>query len=200
MIDHAKVLLINHLIALQAVLPGSTIRLAMASASMTGMPRSLNMLETVLLPVATPPCNMDDYPGYERSLKVLKIESLVDRRERLSLNFAKKCLNHVKFSDMFPKNTSKIRSRGKEKFHVNMANTERYKHSAMPFLQRKLNENLFHPNKHSKDHSHKHCTMVNTGSMIHTLEQRLSISFNHTISHLRPLLKSLISSRSCIAD
>ena len=43
---------------------------------------------------------------------------------------------------MFPKNTSKIRSRGKEKFHVNMANTERYRHSAMPFLQRKLNENF----------------------------------------------------------
>ena len=40
--------------------------------------------------------------------------------------------------------TSKIRSRGKEKFHVNMANTEteRYKHSAKPFLQMKLNENL----------------------------------------------------------
>ena len=84
----------------------------------------------------------DDYPGYQRSLKVLKIESLVDRRERLSLSFAKKCLNHDKFSDMFPKNNSKIRSRGKEKFHVNMANTERYRHSAMPFLQRKLNENF----------------------------------------------------------
>ena len=53
----------------------------------------------------------DDYPGYQRSLKVLKIESLVDRRERLSLSFAKKCLNHDKFSNMFPKNTSKIRSR-----------------------------------------------------------------------------------------
>lgn len=48
----------SHLIALQAVLPGSTIRLAMASASMTGTPRSRNMLETVLLPVATPPCNI----------------------------------------------------------------------------------------------------------------------------------------------
>ena len=83
-----------------------------------------------------------DYPGYERSLKILNIESLQDRRERLSLNFAKKCLNHEKFSEMFPKNLSKIKSRGKERYHVNMANTERYKHSAMPFLQRKLNESL----------------------------------------------------------
>ena len=80
--------------------------------------------------------------GYERSLKILNIESLQDRRERLSLNFAKKCLNHEKFSEMFPKNLSKIKSRGKERYHVNMAKTERYKHSAMPFLQRKLNESL----------------------------------------------------------
>ena len=42
--------------ARQAVRPGSTIRRAMASASMTGTPRSRNMLDTVLLPVATPPC------------------------------------------------------------------------------------------------------------------------------------------------
>ena len=41
----------------------------------------------------------DNYPGYERSLKIRKLESLQDRRERLSLRFAKKCLNHEKFSD-----------------------------------------------------------------------------------------------------
>ena len=89
----------------------------------------------------------DNYPGYERSLKIRKLESLQDRRERLSLNFAKKCLNHEKFSDMFPKNKSTIRSRVKEKYHVNMAFTERYKHSAIPFLQRKLNDSAKIENK-----------------------------------------------------
>ena len=83
-----------------------------------------------------------DYKGYERSLKMLKIESLQDRRERLSLRFAKKCLNHEKFSDMFPKNQSTFKSRRKEMYHVNMANREIYKRSSIPFLQRKLNENL----------------------------------------------------------
>ena len=45
----------TYFIAFQARLPGSTIRRAMASASMTGTPRSRNMLEIVLFPVATPP-------------------------------------------------------------------------------------------------------------------------------------------------
>lgn len=51
----------SSLIALQAFLPGSTILLAMASASMTGTPRSLNMFDTVLLPVATPPVRPTKY-------------------------------------------------------------------------------------------------------------------------------------------
>ena len=58
------------------------------------------------------------------------------------MGFAKKCLNHEKFSDMFPKNQSTFKSRKKEKYHVNMANREIYKRSSIPFLQRKLNENL----------------------------------------------------------
>ena len=46
----------------------------------------------------------DDYQSYEKSLKVLKMEKLHERRERLSLSFAKKCLKHEKFSSMFPIN------------------------------------------------------------------------------------------------
>ena len=69
-------------------------------------------------------------------------ESLHVRRERLALKFAKKCLNQKKISDMFPKNLnhSNINIRNKEIFHVNHANTERYRNSTIPFLQRKLNE------------------------------------------------------------
>ncbi len=92
----------------------------------------------------------NDYQGYERSLKILKMEKLQERRERLSLSFAQKCLKHDKLSDMFPRsvNMSTIRMRNKEQYHVNKAKTERYRNSAIPFLQRKLNES-------AKDHRSK---------------------------------------------
>ena len=38
----------------------------------------------------------DDYQSYEKSLRVLKMERLHERRERLSLSFAEKCLKHEK--------------------------------------------------------------------------------------------------------
>ena len=84
----------------------------------------------------------NDYQGYEKSLKILKMEKLQERRERLSLSSAQKCLKHEKLSNMFPKsiNMSTIRMRVKEQYHVNKAKTERYRNSAIPFLQRKLNE------------------------------------------------------------
>ena len=45
---------------------------------------------------------------------------------------------------MFPKhlNQSNMSVRNFEKYHVNHARTERYKNGAIPFLQRKLNENI----------------------------------------------------------
>ena len=70
------------------------------------------------------------------------MEKLHERRERLSLSFAKKCLKHEKFSNMFPKNVngSVMKIRNKEKYFVNQARTERFKNSSITFLQRKLNE------------------------------------------------------------
>ena len=78
-----------------------------------------------------------DYHSYLKSLKILKMESLYDRRERLSLNFAQKCLKQNRLSDMFPKNlnNSNIIVRSKESFLVNHANTERYRKSAIPFCK-----------------------------------------------------------------
>ena len=38
----------------------------------------------------------NDYQSYEKSLRVLKMERLHERRERLSLSLAKKCLKHEK--------------------------------------------------------------------------------------------------------
>ena len=85
-----------------------------------------------------------DYQGYQRSLNILKMESLHDRREGLCLKFAKKCLKQERMSAMFPKNLKKstVKMRNKEIFFVNRANTERYKNSAIPYLQRKLNESI----------------------------------------------------------
>ena len=49
----------------------------------------------------------NDYHSYARSLKILRIESLQDRRERLSLNFAKKCLKQNKMSHMIREQVQK---------------------------------------------------------------------------------------------
>ena len=93
-----------------------------------------------------------DYQGYENSLKILKMEKLVDRRERLGLNLAKKCLKHEKLNDMFPMNSneSSIKIRDRERYHVNQAKTERYRNSAIPFLQRKLNQSVKNERKQFK--------------------------------------------------
>ena len=94
----------------------------------------------------------NDYQGYEKSLKMLKMEKLHERRERLSLSFAKKCLKHERFSDMFPKNVngSNIKIRNRESYYVKQAKTERFKNSSIPFLQRKLNENAKNERKQLK--------------------------------------------------
>ena len=44
----------------------------------------------------------DKYSDYESALKILGIESLFDRREKLCLKFAKKCLKMENFKKLFP--------------------------------------------------------------------------------------------------
>ena len=84
-----------------------------------------------------------EYQGYERSLNILKMESLNERRNNKSLKFAKNTLKQEKVFDMFPKNKqSKFQFRSHEKYVVNRAKTWRYQKSAIPFLQKKLNESV----------------------------------------------------------
>ena len=94
----------------------------------------------------------NDYQRYEKSLKILKMDKLQDRMERLSLSFAKKCLKHRKFSNIFHKNLSDatIKVRNREKYFVNKARTERFKYSSIPFLQRKLDESAKQERKQLK--------------------------------------------------
>ena len=81
------------------------------------------------------------YENYEKALETLNLEKLNERRERLCLVFAKKCLQNEKTADMFPKNKNKsnMETRNSEEFKVNHANTDRYKYSAIPHMQRLLN-------------------------------------------------------------
>ena len=82
------------------------------------------------------------YENYENALELVNLEKLKDRRERLCLIFAKKCLQNEKTADMFPKNKHKsnMQTRKPEEFKVNHANTDRYKNSAIPYMQRLLND------------------------------------------------------------
>ena len=72
------------------------------------------------------------------------MESLKERRKQLCLKFALKCRKNPKTKDMFPENTKlhQMVTRNNEKFKVNHADTERYKKSAIIYMQNLLNENV----------------------------------------------------------
>ena len=81
------------------------------------------------------------YKDYESGLKMLNIESLVDRRNRLCLKFAKQCLKNENFKKLFPlkKQNHKMEKRKSEKFIIKKMHTERYLKSAIPDMKRLLN-------------------------------------------------------------
>ena len=82
------------------------------------------------------------YTNYNDALIKLGLQSLDERRQLLCAKFAKKCLMVEKLKRMFPLNGSlhDMKKRGHEKYIVNKAFTERYKLSAIPYMQRLLNE------------------------------------------------------------
>ena len=84
-----------------------------------------------------------DYKNYEDALDKIGLDSLIDRRESLSLRFAKKCVEseNERCNEIF-KHKQKphtMKTRKEEYFTVKYANTERLKKSAVPYLQRLLN-------------------------------------------------------------
>ena len=83
----------------------------------------------------------DDYLNYENALSLTKMESLDERRGLISLKFAKNCLKNENFSKLFPLKKVKhaMNMRNPDKYIVKSSNTERYKKSTIPFLQRQLN-------------------------------------------------------------
>ena len=85
-----------------------------------------------------------EYPGYEDALKFCGLDKLSERRENKCLQFGLKSLLHPVHKSMFPVNpqilTNPYNTRNSEHFKVNAAKSESYKRSAIPYIQRKLND------------------------------------------------------------
>ena len=78
----------------------------------------------------------ESYSSYSGALLKLKMETLVDRRQALCLNFAKKAYKHEKFSQWFNQSEADL------KFHEVKTRTSRYWKSPLPYLTDLLNNEL----------------------------------------------------------
>ena len=85
----------------------------------------------------------EKYISYKNALNVMRMDSLEIRRQNICLKFAKQCIRNEKLRDIFPRNKSNhsMEKRNGERFVVKKALTERYKRSAIPNMQRLLNNN-----------------------------------------------------------
>ena len=83
-----------------------------------------------------------DYSTYKEGLKILKMDNLKQRREKLCLSFAKKCTKNEKVKNMFPlrKVIHRMKKRNSKKFQNIKTNTSRYKKSAIPYMVNLLND------------------------------------------------------------
>ena len=81
----------------------------------------------------------EGYEDYTSALDSSGLPTLRDRREKLSLNFAKKCLKSERSQDLFPRTVKTVNTRPHEEFFVTPARTERLARSTIPYLQRLLN-------------------------------------------------------------
>ena len=85
----------------------------------------------------------EEYFNYENALEKTNLESLYDRRTNLCLKFAKACTKSTQVKDLFPENKQPdLNLRFPEKYQVTMARTYRLKDSAVPYMQRLLNEDF----------------------------------------------------------
>ena len=66
----------------------------------------------------------EHYKSYENALKLSTLPKLSERRNKLMLNFALKCLDNSRTASIFPRN--EIKTRQTEVFKVPYARTERY--------------------------------------------------------------------------
>ena len=78
----------------------------------------------------------DQYLSYENALETLKLENLSQRRTKLCKRFALNSLRYEKSKDMFPLD----KGRNRNKYKVNFARHSRLLNSAIPKMQRLLNQ------------------------------------------------------------
>ena len=86
----------------------------------------------------------ESYINYETALDKLNLDTLEERRVKLSLTFDKNCQKTDQTKDLF-KHREKIHNmelRCSEQYDVNNSNTQRYQNSAVPYMQRLLNKDL----------------------------------------------------------
>ena len=90
------------------------------------------------------PIKEDGHFDYVEAMIICQLEPLFLRRQRRMLDFGKKCLKHKSLNRLFPLNPTNLEDthniRRKEVFHVNYARTSAYQNSAIPTIQRQLNQ------------------------------------------------------------
>ena len=82
------------------------------------------------------------YTNYEDGLEKLNLKKLSERSNELCLRFAKKCLENEKTQHYFPLKVRKhqMKTRKAHKFSQNKVKTNRLQSSAIPMMQKQLNQ------------------------------------------------------------
>jgi hypothetical protein len=84
------------------------------------------------------------YISYEAACEMSGLEKLCDRRSSRCLEYGLKSLKHSQNSRFVPRIPSidnQLQVRDREPYKVNFARTAQYKNSAIPYIQRRLNDN-----------------------------------------------------------
>jgi hypothetical protein len=105
---------------------------------------AIERIQVVALKIITGkdcPRKEDGHCDYEALLGLCQLTSLSDRRNDRMLSFGKKCIKHPTLNRIFPLNTEDINNvRNHDVFQVNHARTSAYQNSAIPAIQRRLNQ------------------------------------------------------------
>ena len=81
------------------------------------------------------------YKNYKDSLISLNQDTLQERRQIMTLKFAKKCLKDPRHQDMFPiLDCKRPGTRQRKTFKEYQCRTKRFYNSALPFMTRTLNQ------------------------------------------------------------
>ena len=81
--------------------------------------------------------------SYEAALEKTGLRKLSDRQQSRCLEYGLKSLKNPVNKRYFPENPNldlSLVTREREKYHVNFARTRRYQQSAIPYIQRLLNQ------------------------------------------------------------